>query len=311
MEAFRAALSEVPGFIDMSRVVYDAEAIFALRDEARARLSGQHGGVSKARMSAELALCERTAVTLAVNEIEAETFRNAGAADVRVLGHALEPQPTPAGFSARRDLLFVGALDEDDSPNTDSLVFFVREVMPRLDALIGPDYALRVAGRNGSAKVRALAGERVRLLGRVDDLGPLYGESRVFVAPTRYAAGIPMKVHEAAARGLPVAATGLLAGQLGWADGEALVVGDSAEAFAEACARLYCDPHLWETVRVGALARVRAECDPAVFAAQLAAVLETVRPGAGASQAAISSSSWPMSVTGEATPPSNRITLLQ
>lgn len=308
MAAFRACLAEVPEFIDMRKVVYDAEAIFALRDEARARLHEHRSGrPSKGVISAEVALGADAAVILAVNELEAENFRHAGAADVRVLGHALEPRPVGGGFAARRDLLFVGALDEDESPNADSLDFFVREVMPRLDAQIGTDYVLRVAGRNGAPRVRALAGERVQLLGRVPDLAPLYAESRVFIAPTRYSAGIPMKVHEAAAHGLPVAATSLLARQLGWADGEALTVGDTAEAFARACWRLYDEPRLWESVRAGALARVSAECEPAAFDAKVAAALDA----AAGPQAASSSSSLRISVTAEATPPSRRMTLLQ
>ena len=307
MEIFRACLEKVPGFIDMSRVVYDAEAIFALRDEARARMLERPPASSRIPLSAELALGQGASVILAVNELEAANFRLAGARDVRVLGHALEARPTEAPFEARRDLLFVGAMDEDESPNADSLDFFVREVMPRLDALIGADWVLRVVGRNGAARVRSLAGPRVQLLGRIDDLRPLYAQSRVFIAPTRYAAGIPMKVQEAAARGLPSAVTSLLSRQLGWRDGEAVTVGDSAEDFARACQRLYQDAALWEAVRAGALARVASECTPAAFNATVAAVLET----AAGLQAANSSSSLRMSVTGEATPPSKRMTLLQ
>lgn len=307
MEVFRAGLDEVPGFIDMSRVVYDAEAIFALRDEARARMLERPPASSRVALSAELALGQGASVILAVNELEAANFRLAGARDVRVLGHALEARPTETPFAARRDLLFVGAMDEDDSPNADSLDFFVREVMPRLDALIGADWVLRVVGRNGAARVRSLARPRVQLLGRIDDLQPLYAQSRVFIAPTRYAAGIPMKVQEAAARGLPAAVTSLLSRQLGWRDGEAVTVGDSPEDFARACQRLYEDAALWEAVRAGALARVASECTPAAFNATVAAALET----AAGLQAANSSSSLRMSVTGEATPPSRRMTLLQ
>lgn len=312
MEVFRASLNQVPGFIEMNRVVYDAEAIFALRDEARARMQPARSPerqpvASKGALSAELALGQGASVILAVNELEAANFRLAGARDVRVLGHALDVRPTQTAFEARRDLLFVGAMDEDDSPNADSLDYFVREVMPRLDTLIGGDWVLRVVGRNGAARVRALAGPRVQLLGRIDDLQPLYAQSRVFIAPTRYAAGIPMKVQEAAARGLPSAVTSLLSRQLGWRDGEAVTVGDSPDDFARACQRLYEDAALWEAVRAGALARVASECTPAAFAATVAAALET----AAGLQAASSSSSLRMSVTAEATPPSKRMTLLQ
>ena len=306
MEVFRTALAEAPGFLPLSKVVYDAEAIFFLREEVRSRLNGQKPP-AKDGMASELALTEGVGVVLAVNPVEAEVFRQAGVADVRVLGHALEPHPAATPFEDRRDILFVGAMDEDDSPNADSLDFFVREVMPKLDAMIGADWILRVAGRNGAPRLQALASDRVQLLGRVEDLGSLYAQSRLFIAPTRYAAGIPMKVHEAAGWGLPAAVTSLLAGQLGWEDGKAVAVGDAPDAFARACQRLYEDAALWEAVRAGALARVRAECAPQAFAATVAGALAH----AAGRQAASSSSSLRMSSTAEATPPSSRMTLLQ
>ncbi len=271
MKVFKAALAEMRPFIPPGRLIYDAEAIFAARDGA-----GLPQAESRAALRAETALAKRAAAVLAVSEAEAAQFRAAGVARVRVLGHAVEARPTAPGFAARRDLLFVGALDEDHSPNADSLRFFVDEVAPQLDGLIGKDWTLWVAGRNGAAGVQSLAGDRVRLLGRVADLSDLYAKARLFIAPTRFAAGIPMKVHEAAARGLPVVATSLLARQLGWADGDALLVADDAAAFAEACARLYADPQLWARIRSGGLAAVERDCSPARFRATVAEVLEAV-----------------------------------
>ena len=42
----------------------------------------------------------------------------------------------------------------------------------------------------------------MRVLGSVDDLTELYGRARVFIAHTRFAAGIPFKLHHASAHGL-------------------------------------------------------------------------------------------------------------
>lgn len=266
MRPFLAALRQVPDFIAPSRVIYDAEAIFAARDAA----------ADPRAIAAETALARAASVVLAVNAQEAERFRAAGGRDVRVLGHALEAKPTRASFASRRDILFVGAADVDVSPNADSLVFFVRKVMPRLDALMGTDWTLKVAGRSAAPAVQALASERVQLLGMVPDLAPLYGKSRLFIAPTRFAAGSPMKVHEAAAHGLPVVATSLLAGQLGWRD--ELLVADDAEAFASACARLYRDRELWTQIRAAALAAVKRDCSPEAFRQTVEDVLR--RPSA-------------------------------
>ena len=40
----------------------------------------------------------------------------------------------------------------------------------------------------------------MELVGSVDELGPYYERARIFVAPTRFAAGIALKVCEVAAR---------------------------------------------------------------------------------------------------------------
>jgi glycosyltransferase involved in cell wall biosynthesis len=97
------------------------------------------------------------------------------------------------------------------------------------------------------------------------DLTSLYDAARVFIAPTRYSAGIPHKIHEAAARGIPVVATPLLAQQLGWADGDPLLVGADAGSFAAKCVQLYKDESLWMALRNAGLERIRSECSPETF----------------------------------------------
>jgi len=89
------------------------------------------------------------------------------------------------------------------------------------------------------------------------------------VAPTRYAAGMPHKVHEAAARGIPIVATPLLASQLGWQDGDPFLVGGDAESFANKCVELYTDPVVWAKLREAAIDRIRKECSTATFQASV------------------------------------------
>ena len=90
---------------------------------------------------------------------------------------------------------------------------------------------------------------------------PLYDAYRVFVAPTRYAAGTPYKVYEAASFGVPVVATALLRQQMDWADGKELLAADGNDPaqFARHVVTLYRDPALWQTLRDNALARLAVE----------------------------------------------------
>ena len=102
---------------------------------------------------------------------------------------------------------------------------------------------------------------RITLAGPLADPAPVYDAHRVFVAPTRFAADVWYKVHDAAAHGLPVVATELLRAQLGWAEGEEMLCADASDpaGFAAQIVRLYRDPALWERIRAGALARIEAE----------------------------------------------------
>jgi O-antigen biosynthesis protein len=267
-----------PGWYRGVAVVYDAEATFALRELRRIEIEGValSAAEKKARVAAEIELAGYADAVVAVNEAEASIFRAAGIANVHVLGHALSVEPTGAGFAERRDFLLVGALREDDSPNVDGLLWFVREVMPRLDAAIGQDYRVRVAGEARAPALKRLRDPRVELLGRIEDLGPEYARARVFVGPTRFAAGMPHKLHEAAARGVPIVATDLLATQLGWSDGVELLSAGSAEGLARQAARLYRDAALWGRLRNAALDRVARDCSPADFDARLATVITSM-----------------------------------
>ena len=108
----------------------------------------------------------------------------------------------------------------------------------------------------------------------VADVQPFFDRARIFVAPTRFGAGIPLKVYQAAGFGLPVVCSSLVAEQLGWRDGVDLLVADTPDAFADRCRALYSDENLWMQLRQSALERVRAECSPQAFERTLADALE-------------------------------------
>jgi glycosyltransferase involved in cell wall biosynthesis len=196
---------------------------------------------------------------------------------VHILGHSLTVNPTKETFENRQHILFVGAIHDDYSPNADSIVWFAENVLPEINKILESEVKFIVAGFNKSSRVATLASEQIVITGKLDNLDALYSASRIFVAPTRFAAGIPHKVHEAAAKGIPVVSTSLLASGLGWQDGVELLVADSPEDFAKSCVRLYCDSVLWEKLRLNALKRVEVDCSEQVFRENLKAILSSSR----------------------------------
>ncbi|MCT6854932.1 glycosyltransferase [Bombella sp. ESL0385] len=205
---------------------------------------------------------------IAVTEHDAELIRRAGYGNVMVLGHSMEVAPTPRPYAERRDILFLGAFHSEQSPNYDSMTWFVEEVLPHLKAL-PEDVCLHIAGYvHPSVDMTALGQHpRVEIIGPVEDLTALFDTYRVFVAPTRFAGGLPFKVQEAAARGLPMVVTDLLREEVGWQTEESLlsVPADEPMAFAVAVERLYNDEALWQRLRHSALKAVQKDTDPEHF----------------------------------------------
>ena len=275
MAAVRELLADEPGLLGNARVIYDAEAVFALREQLQAETLGRPWteAESAERIGREIGLAERADVILAVSKPEAAQFAANGHTDVRILGHRVEIRPTPEIPEERRGLLFVGRLEEDGSPNVDSVLWFVEHVLPEITARLGWTPPLILAGRDGAASLQRLRGHpSVQFLGAQDTLEPWYASARLFIAPSRFASGIPHKIHEAAAHGLPCVVSPVLAEQLDWQDGGELLVGVGANGFAEACSRLLRDDGLWRNIRGRALKRLASDCSEAYFQATLADV---------------------------------------
>ena len=253
------------------RIVYDAEALFSTRTIERLRHEGKEPSAAEQRemIAAEVALVVGADAVLAVSETDASRFAEHGVKNVSILSHRIDPSPTPTPFEGRSGFLFVGPVLSYGSPNADSIEWFATAIYPQIRDQLGDDVAFRTAGTNHAPQLFPLEGNGVEFLGRVPDLTSVYDQSRVFVAPTRFAAGIPFKCGEAAAQGVPIVATSLLANQLGWKAEEELLVADAAEDFARQCVRLHQDPDLWARIRARAIERVEATYSTRIFAGTL------------------------------------------
>jgi GT2 family glycosyltransferase len=260
------------------RVVLDTEAIAALREAARRRVSGDESdfdlNATILREFTNAHVCQNIA---AVTEHEAATLRAVGFPDTVVVGHVRDLAPTSRAFDERAGLLFVGAIHEENSPNFDGLCWFIDEVLPLIERALGWETRLTVVGYTGVGVSldRFRHHPRVTLRGSVADTVPLYDAHRVFIAPTRYAAGAPYKLYEAASFGLPVVATELLRQQLGWESGKELLSADDTDpaAFARQVLTVYRDPALWQLLRDAALARLAAENGRAHYVQALTTLL--------------------------------------
>jgi glycosyltransferase involved in cell wall biosynthesis len=154
----------------------------------------------------------------------------------------LQPRPTdpiPDG----RTVLFFGLLST--VPNVDGVVYFLREVWPRI-AAARPDARFVVVGASPAPAIQAHAGPRVSILGPVDDLRPHLAAAAAIVVPLRLGSGTRLKILEAWAMARPVVSTSLGAEGLDAVPGRQLLVADDPSDFAGAVLRVLGDRTLAE-----------------------------------------------------------------
>jgi len=159
-------------------------------------------------------------------------------------------------------LLFIGSFRH--FPNILAYRFFTEQVWPRLGAQF-PEMTLRVvAGPDPLLYWRAQADSpapaadaRIRLLGFVRDVRPLYVEANLVIVPTLVSAGTNVKVLEAMAMERAVVSTSCGCAGLGLQHGASAWIADTAEEFARGVAALIADPELRR--KLARTARLEAE----------------------------------------------------
>jgi sugar transferase (PEP-CTERM/EpsH1 system associated) len=143
--------------------------------------------------------------------------------------------PNPFNDGVPR-LVFTGAMDY--RPNIDAVVWFAREVMPRLRSSFGP-VGFCIVGSRPAPEVQALAADDgVQVTGRVDDVRPYMAHAGVIVAPLRIARGIQNKVLEGMAMAKTVICTPQGLEGIAAEPGQDLLVAADPDGYASTCCRV-------------------------------------------------------------------------
>ena len=144
--------------------------------------------------------------------------------------------PANSGAEKLYDIVFCGNMAY--APNVDAACWLVKEIMPLVWEQCPYGRKVLIAGADPKPAVRALAGPRVTVSGRLDDIRTAYASARIFVAPMRIGSGMQNKLLEAMAMKLPCITTTIAATPLGATAWEHLLVGDTAEQIADLIVKL-------------------------------------------------------------------------
>ncbi len=207
--------------------------------------------------AAERELCEKAALVLAIQEVEAEALRTlAPRARVRTLpvgvdlARFLEPTPVEPPV-----VLLPGSFAW--KPNVDGALRFLVEGWPRVRDAV-PQARLRIAGKAPPpllCEVASRAGAEVAA--DVPSMPEEMSRASVIVVPLWVGAGARVKIVEAMAAQIPVVATWLAAEGLELEAGLHYLGGETAAELGKLAASLLRNPK--ERVRLAAQGRALAE----------------------------------------------------
>ena len=147
---------------------------------------------------------------------------------------------SPQADEQRYDLLFTGNMNYP--PNIDSVLFLVQRVLPIVRRK-RPTTTLLISGVDPSASVRDLArtDPQITVTGWVKDIRSSYAQARIFVAPMQIGTGLQNKLLEAMAMRIPCITSALANNAVGAPAGEAILIGNTPQEYADHILRLLDD----------------------------------------------------------------------
>jgi glycosyltransferase involved in cell wall biosynthesis len=180
------------------------------------------------------------------SDLDAARARSQGISHTAVIPNGYPAVERPIGrptVGSPPTLLFQGLLTYP--ANIEAARWLAREVGPALRESV-PEARIRLVGKHGPDIAALDDPPTVTVVGHVPDIEDELALADLVVVPLRYGSGTRLKILEAFAQRVPVVSTTLGAEGLGVEDGVHLLIGDSAPALAQACAKVLGDPALRE-----------------------------------------------------------------
>ncbi|HEX6973423.1 MAG TPA: glycosyltransferase, partial [Vicinamibacterales bacterium] len=200
----------------------------------------------------EEAALRRFDLVLAVSDADRQTFNRLYPGALKTDAHVVQTGVdtryfAPAGTAPKRaHLVFTGSMDW--LPNEDGMLYFVRDILPRIRE-VEPETTLSIIGRSPTPAVKRLAEEAgIEVTGRVDDVRPHIAAGSVYIVPLRIGGGTRLKIFEAMGMGKAVVSTTVGAEGLPVTSGRDVIIADEPARFAQAVVHMIRDVEARERI---------------------------------------------------------------
>ena len=219
----------------------------------------------------ELRVASKADVTFVVSPHEKTVLRDINSdLCVEVLSNIHDVHKVGNSFAKRKDLMFIGGFEH--VPNIDAMTYFVKDIFPLIQKKIG-DIKLYIVGSKPPEEILDLASESIIVTGYVENISAYFRNTRVFIAPLRYGAGVKGKVNMSMSYGLPVVGTSMAAEGMFLNDGKDILIADNEEDFCRKVVTLYTEKSLWDRLSRNGLKNIRRYFSKQVAANVLRKVL--------------------------------------
>lgn len=264
-----------------ARRIFNTVDLHYLRELRKAELENDAAGLNRAMETRdrEYELIEKCDATVLLSRDELYAIRESmPSAQVTVLPLVFSDIPGALNkYQNRKDMLFIGGFPH--LPNIDAVMYFATEVFPLIQRRL-PQVKFKVIGDSPPDEIRDLArNPGIEILGYVNDIGRIFEQIKITVAPLRYGAGIKGKIGTSFCYGVPCVATDLAIEGMGLLHNRNILVGNTAEEFADAVWEVYTNEDCWNKLSVDGHRFAMEHYSEAMIAGQVKDLLHSVLGG--------------------------------
>ncbi len=227
------------------------------------------------RRGYEQAACRKFDDVLCLSPVDAELVAPYARRPPRVVFPVVDLPATDELCRGRESAALVYFGGTRRPANRQGLEVFLKDVYPRVKKAV-PNATFTVHGELPPRVLRRLMARdsSITFEPTSPDLGAELARATAAVVPLWVGSGVKIKILTALAHGLPVVTTPVGAEGIPVREGEGMVVAESAEAFAEAAARLLTDGERWAELSAGGRRFAEREVSPAARDAEIAEIYE-------------------------------------
>jgi len=197
----------------------------------------------------ELDNCQKADKIIVISDVEKETLKDFYKEDSKIVSigniHQYIENKKPVSFEDRKDLLFIGGFDH--KPNVDAVQYLSNEIMPLLWKS-EPEISISIIGSNPPESILKLNSDKFKIIGFAKEVSPYFLNSRIFLAPLRYGAGIKGKIGQSLEFGLPLVTTSIGAEGFNFKENRNSIVGNTSQEIVDNILLLYKNKEVWEKI---------------------------------------------------------------